>query len=410
MPRISRLMLVALALLALAACGSGDEAADPTATPVPTATPMPTPAPSEPLADYPCFNLDAADCDIIVAAGDNAAAMTRFDFDFSLDVSVAGLDPFTLLSSSIPASLTFNAMGEGRLVLDVPDMPLELYTLMQVSGSLDDGDAIQAEVPVTLADDVLYLPLPDADGVTTLTGVPFTAEAVQALELPLDLNNLLSLDTLVDAEVADFGSLIAREQIGAVLNPSGSSVAAFSDFVRLDDAAIDGQAQAVFAYTLDLRALLNSGEFTQAITALTGSVADDPNLGLVLQLLPVVLSQVDAEIRVTQWVGVADGLIHRLLFELDFALDAAALLAFNPSEGAGEAEPITIALRFQVDLQDIDGTQTVAAPADVPVLTTAEVQALFNTVVTDVEAAIEEELEEIERTNATPEAFESDGD
>lgn len=410
MPRISQLMLVALALLALAACGSGDEAADPTATPVPTATPMPTPAPSEPLADYPCFNLDAADCDIIVAAGDNAAAMTRFDFDFSLDVSVAGLDPFTLLSSSIPASLTFNAMGEGRLVLDVPDMPLELYTLMQVSGSLDDGDAIQAEVPVTLADDVLYLPLPDADGVTTLTGVPFTAEAVQALELPLDLNNLLSLDTLVDAEVADFGSLIAREQIGAVLNPSGSSVAAFSDFVRLDDAAIDGQAQAVFAYTLDLRALLNSGEFTQAITALTGSVADDPNLGLVLQLLPVVLSQVDAEIRVTQWVGVADGLIHRLLFELDFALDAAALLAFNPSEGAGEAEPITIALRFQVDLQDIDGTQTVAAPADVPVLTTAEVQALFNTVVTDVEAAIEEELEEIERTNATPEAFESDGD
>jgi hypothetical protein len=383
---LKRLLLVFV--LVLAACGTGDDA-DPTATPAPTQTPVPEPTATPiPQPGHPCFDLSDADCEIIVEAGDNAAAMTSFRAAFTIDVAVSGLEPLTVLVT-VPNELTFNVSGQGALSLTTAETFTDLSLGMEITGTQDGETVLDTSIPVTATDGTLYL----TSGGETV-GVPFTAAALEALNLPLDLNEQIDFEALLDANPQTFGEFIMRDQLGVALNPSGTSIAAFADFVRLDDTETDH----VFEFTLDASALLQSPDFTQALAAIGGGAADDPNVALGLQLLPVLLQEVESTIVITQYVGIEDRLINRLTFEFDFALDAGALL----TGGDTDYGPITATVLFDITLSDINESLAIPAPARVRMLTVEELQMMLDEAVEDVETTIEDELAEM-TPEVTPE-------
>ncbi|MFW5748825.1 MAG: hypothetical protein ACOCYT_04345 [Chloroflexota bacterium] len=388
-------------VLVLAAC-DGEEAA--TMTPVPptqppaTETPVieatdtaeMTPEAAEPAPEAPCFNLPEDDCAIIVAAGEQAAAMTAFRQVFTIDFSATGLEPLALLVT-LPPSVAFSAEGTGDFTLDAAGMPVNLTLDLQLNGTEDSVTTLDTALPLSLVDERLFVTLPEQGPVS----VPFNAETVEALELPLGLGDLLPIAQLLESDPATFGEFIFLEDLGTALNPSGTNIGPFVDFVRLDDTELLGRAMQVFEFTLDVRALLNSAEFAELIAATSGMAADDPTLGIALQLLPVLLDQVQSELVITQYVSADDGYIHKLTFDLGLTIDIGALL--SPSRGDDQpAQPIDIALLFDVELSEINEAVSITAPEDARLLTVAELQTLLDTAAAEVEEAVETVDDEIE--------------
>lgn len=358
--------LFLIALLILAACGSTQEDLTPAAEPIisqatdiPTITPTPTEAPG-----HPCFNLTEADCEVIVAAGDNMAALQSFAYDFDLSVTASGLEALALLLD-VPSTLVLTASGDGEFVFGVDDMPFYATFNITADATQDEQAVSPLTLNLTLVDGNLYLPANDE-----IVGVPFTAETIDALQLPLDVGSLLPIDSLLNARPADFGTFIMRDDLGTMLNPSGTPISGYSDFVRSGDD---------FVFTLDIKALLNSPDFARALMAAGGQAGDDPTVSFALQLLPTLLSEVESQATITQTV--TDGYISHLVFVFEFEIDLAALLSTAPRDPEAESNPIRLDVVFDLRPRDFNAVTDITAPENARILTVEELQAIVDDVI-----------------------------
>ncbi len=319
---------------------------------------------------YPCFNLAAEDCAIIVTAGQNAAQMTSFAFLYDLEFSATGLLPLALFID-LPEEIRFASAGEGRFVI-ADDTPADLQLSLSANGALEDEPALAAQLELTIVDGVAYLR--DVAGDSATMGFVLDAESLRSLLDALGITLDLPLEAVLEGNPANFGEFIQLDQLGGALNPSGADIAPFSDFVRGDDLllATDNTLQE-FVYTLDINALLASPEFGQLLALASGQAADDPTLGFLLQLLPVLLREVDATLFILQYVDADTGQLSAVT--LDFAL----LFDINAALSPGRAgDPVDVRLLFTLTLYDVNTAAVVIPPPDAQIFSVADVLALLN--------------------------------
>lgn len=352
--------LLLIMVIVLAACGGKDT--PPAAEPIITqATEIPTTTPTQPAPGHPCFDLNEADCAVIVNAADNLAALQSFAYDFDLTINASGLEALALLLD-VPSTLNIESTGNGQFVFNVADMPLHATFNLDSTITPDAQPATASSFNLTLIDGYIFLP---NNG--EIVGVPFTPQALDALQLPLNLDAFIPLETLLSGSAADFGTFIMRDNLGNILNPSGTPINEFADFARVEND---------FIFTLDVKSLLNAPDFTRALMAASGQAGDDPTISFALQLLPTLLSEVESQAIITQTV--TDGYTSHLTATVDFELDLAALLSTAPRDPEAESNPIRINAVLDLRLHDFDGSFEIMSPADARLLTEDEVQALFD--------------------------------
>ncbi|GAB4527330.1 MAG: hypothetical protein OHK0046_45020 [Anaerolineae bacterium] len=333
------------------------------------------PAASAQEAGAGCFNLSADDCALLQSASANTNTVTSFMQNFSIDFAVGGLESF---DPTLPA-ITFNVSGTGPLTF-TPDNPLVPFSMaldMVVNASgLMDAPLENAEVPFALVADTLY-----TTGNGELIGIPLNEEtlnlgdAAAAFGVPVNPQDLLGGEG--DAPT-NLGELFGFGDMN--MNPSGTDLSPYIDYVRLPDEDMMGQTMYPFQFTVDLTSLLNSPEFTQFMGMVGGLAGDDPNVQQGLALLPMLLGGVESDMVITQWVGADDNFIHKLTFDLSGALDLAFLTGGASAEGAPAIPPITLDLVFDVEISDINSEFVIAAPEGARILSPEEIQGLMGSV------------------------------
>lgn len=314
-----------------------------------------------------CFNLSPEDCAIIEGASANSTSITSFVQDFGLTVTGSGLELLAILDPTLPAAFTLTVNGSGPFAVtpDDPTTPVVMALPMSL-----DLDGMTMEFPLTIANGFVYFPLGGE-----LVGVPLeAAEDVEA--------GGIGADDLLGENPGNLGELLGIDPAMAAgaLNPSGTDTAGFVDYVRLADAEVAGQTAFPFQFTLDITALLNSPEFQQLFGMLGGLLGGaegaDPNTDMVLQLLPMILSGVESDMVVTQYVGADDNFVHRIEFVLNFAIDLGVLMG-APGGDAPTTPPLSLGVDFWVEISDINAPVSVAAPEGARELSAEEAEELF---------------------------------
>lgn len=331
-------------------------------------------APLAGAQDAGCFNLSAEDCEIINGASMNTRTITSFNQDFSINFTVSGLEVLAMLAPELPSALEFSVAGSGPLVVNPgnAENPIELGLDMVVN-AFDGTNALEnVELPFIITDGVVY-----TLGNGEIIGIP--VENADDAELPL----VGGIDT--DMTLNNIGDLLGDDFDG-LLNPSGTDLGSFGDalnYVRLADESMMGQTMYPFQFLIDVDAVLNSPEILGVLNQAGGLLGDgaeaDPMTAMALQLIPTLLAGVESDVMVTQYVGADDNFIHRLTFDLNFAIDL-GVLAGGAAGGAGsgaQIPPLAVDLTFDVSLSDINSSFDVVAPEGARILSEEEVNDLF---------------------------------
>lgn len=329
-------------------------------------------APLVSAQDSTCYNLSAADCETINSATANTYTMTSFNQTFSIDLNVTGLEVLAMLSPEIPASISFSVDGSGPFViLPGAEVPVELALDMTVNAAMGADSISDLSVPFALVGDYMYIP---GNGETL--GLPIAALNEQG-----DVPVVGSVPTGTD--VTDFGSLFGLTAMSTdSLNPSGTDLSAYFDYVRLPDESMMGQTMYPFQFSVDVTAILNSPDFMSMVNSLSGLMGAsgaeaDPTTSMMLQLLPTLLAGVDSSVQITQYVGASDNFIHKLTFDFGFAIDLGVLTGGASADGS-QVPPVNVDLTFDVELSDINQPLTVNTPANARLLSEEEARAFLD--------------------------------
>jgi hypothetical protein len=315
---------------------------------------------------HPCFDLPQADCDILVAAGDNVAEMTSFAFLYRVDFSATGLMPLALFVD-VPEAIRFSSEGDGRFAIG-DDSPADFW--LNLNATSDRGES---DLEITIADGVFYVRDINADDGTI--GVPLDAESIRTLLDSLGLPIELPLESFLEGSPENFGEFIQRETIGTRLNPSNTDISPYATLERREDLSLSvGGTLQEFMLTVDVSALLQSPEFGQLLGVLMGQAADDPSLGFILQLLPTLLTQVDSVLYAIQFVDADTGNVQAITLDFQFTFDINAALSPNSTGG----EPVDVRLAFNLTFFDVNQAQPIIAPEDAFMLSMDAVIGLLN--------------------------------
>ncbi|MEQ8677701.1 MAG: hypothetical protein RLP44_04175 [Aggregatilineales bacterium] len=325
-------------------------------------------APLVSAQDNTCYNLSAADCETINSASANTYTITSFNQTFSVDLNITGLEVAAMFAPEIPGSISFNVDGSGPFViLPGSEVPVELALDMVVNSSMGVDSLSNVSVPFALVGDYLYIP-----GTGETLGLPLSA---------FDDGDLPVVGELPSgAGVTNFGSLLGLDAMSVdSVNPSGTDLTGFINYVRLPDQDLMGQTMYPFQFNVDVDAILNSPDFMAMINSVSGMLGAsgaeaDPTVGIVLQLIPTLLAGVDSDVVITQYVGANDNFIHKLTFDFGFAIDLGVLAGATGGDSA-QIPPVNIDLTFDVELSDINQVSSVNAPANARLLSEEEARA-----------------------------------
>ena len=341
-----------------------------------------------------CFNLSAADCELIGSASANNANITSFSHDFSLEFTATGLEVLELLGQGFPQSIAFIANGNGAFTI-TDDSEAGLSLNANVASYQDfvlnvESDAIIDELEASgidapwadtlefiLYDDVVYIPLPDEN-------LSFPLAVLSDFELPFGLQDMLPIypETLVTLQPESWGDILALVDIEGILAPNRMNFSEAVNYQRLDDVEGMGQALYPFEFNLDLSQILNDPEVTNLlITELSDlfSTSDDPMMAIVPQLLPLLLPGVESDLVITQYVGADDNFVHQITFDFGFLIDLGMLT--RPSGSTAEdssIQPLDLNLHFDLHLTDINEAVEIAPLDDARALSQAEIDQLLN--------------------------------
>lgn len=313
-----------------------------------------------------CFDLSPEDCAVINAASEATNAVTSFVMNYSLDVTASGLELLMMLDPSIPAALNLAVTGSGPVVFG------ENFGMDLTNSATLDGET--GELRFVLADGYLVSDLPNAQGEVNLVGVPLEAsdEALAAT----GIGDLLPLDTTgMNAEEAPatLGELFGLEDLADMDVMVDPAIEPFFTYQRLEDVEMMGQAMSPFEFTADLTGLLQS-PMGQELTGMAGALTGGDEM--MAQMIPMLISTIESNVVITQYVGADDGLIHKLTFVLDFSLNLGPMMG-APAEGEGAMPPIVLNTVFDVELSDINSDLTVSLPEGATLLAPEEVEEYF---------------------------------
>lgn len=302
------------------------------------------------FASTNCLGLAEADCAIVQAATQNAHDIESFTQAFTFSASISNASAIVQGFDS-----AVRAEGSGAVVIDraqnTDDAPYAGYSLsLDVSGALTDADGTQSEDGhFVIADGILYV----QDGATGAWRGAALADLAQqrgALRLP-GMGIDIPLGTMMDGDGLLPDGLNALDLL---------ATPGFLAQERLADATLEDQAMAVFAYTADLGALLGDADFQATISDLAAQMGetDDAASQQVALMLPILLRNTAGTLTLTRWIGVDDGLPHRLALAVDTAVD----LGIRSGNGT-PVPPIAVKLDFAVALTAINDTPAPTAPA-----------------------------------------------
>ena len=301
-----------------------------------------------------CFDLSEADCEILTTANENMWQITSFTADFTVEVSVAGLEALDWSGADLPNG-SLSLAGSATVVTDDQGRPV-MFNLDLTATNAAESASISFAVVVV--DGYVY--------VTKLeNGAP-----VETVRYALEEEDWEHFGGDIQDAFADIAAVPGT----ALGLPIWGNLDEFVTNTRLD--AIEGTDQTPYPFELRLNLIeyLRSEEFIQ-------NIIQDPALpSFVSQLMDTLLADAEADFTLTQYVGATDQYIHRLTIAGNFAVDW----------GDG---PITANGMADVVLHDINtlAAADVVAPEgeNITTLSHAEMEDYINNLFNDFERIFE---------------------
>jgi hypothetical protein len=303
----------------------------------------------------PCFGLAVEDCTIIGDASANTFAnLSAFNFTFSLDFAVSGLEALGLGQDT-----ALTVAGSGSFIRQADDGTVPASVQLDLTAALmTSAGTVDGTLAARLMDDQVYL---QVDG-SEWRGI--------ALETLLE-SSLFSAASLTQVpfgssgQTSDFNLADTLSGVAALLDTPG-----FITYARLEDENEGGQARAPFSFSLDFTPLFASEVFRQQLDqalALAGTL--DPSLESTALIAPLLLEDSTLNISLTQWVNAESSLIDRLALMVDGSLDLNTVLGTTE---ANRVAPITLRVDFQVSLSDVNTALDITVPDSFTEITLAE--------------------------------------
>jgi hypothetical protein len=273
-----------------------------------------------------CFGLSASDCAAIASATENTlSTVMSFNQTWSIDFRVSGVPD--------SGDLTFSASGSGPVIIDLMgSFPLSFD--QSITASFNDGmTSGGGATGAILKDGILYINMGgDMWGSLNLVQALETGE-IGGQELPLD---------------ALAGGDINPEMALGMLGTFGdlTTIPGFLNYTRSGD---------TFTFVADLTRLINDPSFQSGVSNLAMTAGEDgAQIAGLVSLLPMILTE--GRIEVVQQINSAANIVTGFGFNVNATVDGAML--------GGGATPITITLRFRVDLSDPNASFDIQAPAN----------------------------------------------
>lgn len=274
--------------------------------------------------------------DYALLSGVNATALERFAFDYAANLSVDDLDTF-----SARVALT----GSGIVDRSAPALEMSARGTVQVG----TAQFVTLETAFRWVDDTLYRNPGDAWQARA------DAAAVAA--------DIISQYAGLGADPAALAGwdLTAVEGLNEIIAAlTGVDPAVFLSAQRLDDESIGGTPTAHFQISADLYALMQTDAFVDAVAAFASAqgnnliIYDPVELGEIVRANSILFE--NTALTVDQYVGLDDGLLHRVALDLD--------MPFEPTVLGYDDAPFTLTAALDVTLRDHNQPQNIAAPDD----------------------------------------------
>lgn len=318
----------------------------------------------------PCLGLSADDCALLQAsdAADVQSFTLNFDFNLELNNLAAAAAMMGSADEGAPNSIAITASASNSPIVTDPTasdpsaaMAMAMDVNYGVSGLGAESDQ-SGTLSFVIADGVFYAKDPETGEWKGMT-LEDAASELSGSGVPFDPSSLLqgdtsSLNTMTDPTAALAEAGLEPADIEALMGVPG-----FIGQQRVADAELEGQPMAAFESTVDFVPLFTSQELQSLLTKLS-TASDDPDtaqIGQMGMLLPMLVKE--GNVKLTRWVGVNDQYLHRMVLEINAAVDLAAMMGAAGGEGAGAAaEPITLKLLLDVQLNNINSTTAPVAP------------------------------------------------
>ena len=331
--------------------------------------------------DSVCFNLSADDCAILTGALANSENMNSFNMNFTADFSLSGLSTLGAMMGAgsdegMPGDITLHVEGSGPYAMVSSETFPPIILDVALNAMFDSGsDSQSASMEFRIVDGYMYFTDPDtgewagmlvqdamtyAENEMGLTGLFGSGGDMPGGELnPQDLMNS---DPAALMDAAGLG-----EDAAALLDVPG-----FINHVRLADQDMMGQSMHVFELTLDFTPLFASTEFQNILnTAITQATEADPEAAQMAMVVPMLLGGLSGNLVETQMVGADDNFVHGTGVDLNASLDLGVLMppSSSSSSDTPQLPPIDLGFSFNVNLDQINETFSVAAPEGATMLT-----------------------------------------
>ena len=299
----------------------------------------------------PCLGLSQADCAVINNATANMATVTSFVQTFTLNVEMSG---FELPDNA--SALTLQVAGSGPVSMSATGLNLNLPMTATVGG-------VTAEVGFHVVDDVVYLAIPD--GVIGIQGATELAASFLGSQLGGSADML-----------GGMGGMMSPDMLLSFL-----PVSDYLSHVRGADTSVMGMNLSPFVFTADISGMINSPEVSMIISSIgpmlggMGGTSLPAEATAALQALPALLQSLTLQFDVTQYVG-SDNYIHKVSFNLNFAIDPTTLASVVPGGIEGVTGPISVVVNFDVELTELNQPQTVTAPEGAIILTAEQLMGM----------------------------------
>jgi hypothetical protein len=313
------------------------------------------------LSALNCLGLSDSDCAFVKQSAENTSKIQSFTHNFTFSASVSNASQIV---EGIDSSIS--AQGSGSFAIDdsqtTEASPYSGVNLsIDLSGTLTDSNGDQSvDTSLVIADGNAYLK-DSTTGAWRGTALADLAQHPEVLSFSLMgmdipaaqvLQTGMGMTTMGDGQTgtltADGIDLMALLQVPGFLSQT-----------RLPDETVGDQNTAVFAYTADIGVLLSNPDVQKSIANMSDSAggSDNPMAQQMALMLPILLQNTSGTVTLTRWIGVDDGLPHRVVLDLNAPVD----LGIKSGNGT-PIPPIELKLNLALDLSAINSTTAPTAP------------------------------------------------
>jgi hypothetical protein len=287
------------------------------------------------LAQDETFGLSDADYALFSEANNASASFDTLSYDFTLDMTVAGMGP---------SDLTIALIGSGVLGEQDGDM---LFSL-DVSGDIGDGANTQTvDFEVRLVGGMIYVNLGDGNG--------WSGGTVE--EILGQVGGMAGVDpsALLSGDASVMGDMMAMP--GMMDSMSGLSNLNAADYIGISRADADGLAE--FTIAINIADLLTAPELAPLLGgAIAGQMGADASTMTEadMQQMSMMMGMLFSDLSLTyaQSINTSTSLVERGVLTLDFPLSA---MLTGGAEG-------NINLVLDINLSGYNAPIAVEAPAE----------------------------------------------